>query len=222
MDQLLTVVLDVGKTLSKASLWDQGGQLIARQARPNPRIDVGAYAALDIEGIEAWLLEVLSGFARQGPISALIPVGHGAAAVIVRDGRPVCAPMDYESPVPESVRQSYLPARDAFALSGSPALPGGLNLGLQLAWLEQLHPGILHAGSRLLLWPQYWAWRLSGVAAAEVQGHRRLDEVPGIGLAARDPRDAAVGPLDRCDGVHRLAHRRDEGRLDHDHAGLLA
>ena len=34
------------------------------------------------------------------------------------------------------------------------------------------------------------------VAAAEVERHRRLDQVPRVGVAARGPRDVAVGELD--------------------------
>ncbi len=48
-----------------------------------------------------------------------------------------------------------------------PALPQGLNLGMQLHRLERL-TGPWPDDLFILPWPQYWAWRLSGVMASEV------------------------------------------------------
>lgn len=160
------VILDVGKTMSKLTLWS-AGELLARETRPNARVQGPGYAALDAPGIERWLLEMLARFGRKAEIGAIIPVGHGAAAAIVRDGALVLPPMDYESPIPAGERGDYDKERDPFARTGSPALPDGLNLGAQLHHLEALSPGAFE-GSALLLWPQYWAWLLSGVAASEV------------------------------------------------------
>jgi sugar (pentulose or hexulose) kinase len=164
----LTVVLDVGKTLTKLSLWGRSGIMMARETRPNKRLDAGAYAALDAAGIEAWAAEVLRDFASGGPVTAIVPVGHGAALAVLRGGRLACPSPDYEEPVPESVRDRYELDRDAFTLTGSPRLPMGLNLGVQLAWLSDLYPGLLAPGATVVTWAQYWAWRLCGVAATEV------------------------------------------------------
>ena len=165
-DDRLIVVLDVGKTLAKLSLWSPGGELVARDARANQRIDAGAYVALDAGGIEAWVAETLGEFARKGRVGAIVPVAHGAAAAIVRGGELVLPPLDYEAAIPQADRDAYERERDPFAQTGSPALPDGLNLGAQLHYLERLHPGVLE-GAQILPWPQYWAWRLSGVAASE-------------------------------------------------------
>jgi sugar (pentulose or hexulose) kinase len=163
-----TIVLDVGKTLAKLSLWTAGGKLIERRTRPNARVNAGDYRALDVLGIEEWMAGVLCEFARMAAVERIIPIAHGSAAGIVRDGALVCAPMDYEEPVPAVERQRYDLGRDGFAVTGSPPLPDGLNLGVQLHRLEQLHPDLLKSGTMILPWPQYWAWVLSGVAASEV------------------------------------------------------
>ncbi|HEX7944756.1 MAG TPA: carbohydrate kinase, partial [Phenylobacterium sp.] len=164
----LTVVLDVGKTLTKLSLWSGSGEMLARETRANARPDAGAYAALDTAGVEAWMADVLSGFAAHGEVTGIVPVGHGAALAVLRDGALACPPPDYEAPAPEAVRAAYDLERDAFVETGSPRLPDGLNCGVQLAWLEALHPGLLDPGAVIVTWPQYWAWVLCGVAATEV------------------------------------------------------
>ena len=168
MGSKLTVVLDVGKTMAKLTLWAEGGALVARETRANQRIEADGYIALDAAGIEAWMAETLRDFATRGRIGAIIPVGHGAAAAIVRDGKLVVPPIDYEEPLAEVERLAYDRDRAPFAETGSPALPDGLNLGAQLHSLAARFPGLIDADATILLWPQYWAWRLSGVAASEV------------------------------------------------------
>jgi len=164
----LTVVLDVGKTMAKLTLWSGSGELIARETRPNERIEAQGYVALDAAGIENWMARTLRDFARMGLVGAIIPVGHGAAAAIVRDGRLAAAPIDYEEPMSENDRAAYEQDRAPFSETGSPALPDGLNLGAQLHVLEMRFPRLIGPGATILLWPQYWAWRLSGIAASEV------------------------------------------------------
>jgi sugar (pentulose or hexulose) kinase len=158
-----TIVLDVGKTLSKLSLWTPDGRLLERRTRPNPRS-----GTLDTRGMEDWIEKTLREFATLTHIGSIIPVSHGAAAAVVRDGALAQAPLDYESPVPESIRRQYDRLRDPFVTTGSPALPLGLNLGVQLFYQESLNAALFAGRAIIMPWPQYWSWLLSGVAASEV------------------------------------------------------
>ncbi len=158
MTKRAIIVIDIGKTHAKITLWDQTGALIERRTRANAKLD----GVLDAEGIEAWLEGVLREFAGIAPVGAIIPVAHGAAAALVADGKLICQPRDYEAPIPADVRAAYDKLRAPFAETGSPALPHGLNLGAQLFVKRDSITG------EILLWPQYWSWLLSGVAASEV------------------------------------------------------
>jgi len=162
------VVLDTGKTMSKLSLWLRDGSLVDRRTRANDRIDTGRYIALDAEGIEAWIAETLADFAQLADVGAIIPVSHGAAAAIVRDRALALPPLDYEDPIPPMLREEYDRLRDPFAVTGSPSLADGLNLGAQLFRLDALCPDLLHGNAVIIPWAQYWSWLLSGVAASEV------------------------------------------------------
>jgi sugar (pentulose or hexulose) kinase len=132
-----------------------------------PSSTIDGLLSLDIPGITAWLAESLTDFARQGDIAAIIPVAHGAAVGLI-DERGLAAPvLDYEAMPPDDVRHRYQAERDPFGLTGSPCLPGGLNFGSQLHWLESVGPDRAR-DTQLLTWPQYWSWLLCGTASTEV------------------------------------------------------
>lgn len=160
------IVIDLGKTLSKVSLWSAEGAMLDRQVRPAPPRELGSVRRLDSDGIEAWLIDALGRYACE-KVSTIVPVGHGAGVVAVDGGSPIFLPLDYEQPIPDQILADYRAERDPFAVTGSPALPDGLNMGAQLYWMDRLHPRVM-AGATLLPWAQYWAWFLTGRAASEV------------------------------------------------------
>ena len=162
-----TIVVDIGKTLSKATLWDEDAHCVASRTRANQRQISGSSLILDVVGIERWLVSVLAEYATLGRVTAIIPVAHGAGAALISRGRLQCAPLDYEWNGISADRSAYDKQRDPFSETGSPALPGGLNLGIQLHWLESLKSTDFREGF-IVPWAQYWAWRLCGVLASEV------------------------------------------------------
>ena len=202
-----TVILDVGKSWTKASLWTAEGRCLERRTHPNARVrSADGLRALDVEGIESWLCETLSALASRGVIEAIVPVAHGAGAAILRDGALLAPPLDYEQPIDAGLLAGYEAERDSFRFTGSPRLPDGLNLGAQLHFLEACRPGCL-AQATLVTWAQYWAWSLCGIAATEVTSlgcHTDL-WLPGKGrfsdLAVRRGWDRCFAPLRRAHEV---------------------
>lgn len=157
------IVLDIGKTNVKLALIDAGGRVLAEQRRPNAIRTDGPYPHHDTEGIWVWLLATCREFAKRANITAIVPVTHGATAALVDDEGLVLPVLDYEAPLP-GVDYTHRPP---YAETLSPALPAGLNLGRQLAWLRQRFPEQFGRARHILMYPQYWAWRLCGAAAGE-------------------------------------------------------
>ncbi len=160
-------VLDVGKTVSKLVLFSPDGRRLEALHRANARDLAAPTPMLDVAGIADWLMAALAQAARRFAIEAIVPVGHGAAAALVVGDEAVAA-LDYEAAVPAEIERAYADERDPFAATLSPRLAGGLNLGVQLFWLERLYPEVWPADGMVMLWPQYWASRLCGVQASEV------------------------------------------------------
>ncbi|MCS0615094.1 FGGY family carbohydrate kinase [Massilia kyonggiensis] len=156
------IVLDIGKTNAKLALIDAGGKVLSEQRRANAVLADGPYAHLDTDGLWDWLLATCRAFAALARVSAIVPVTHGATAALVDDGGLVLPVLDYEAELPDV---DY--ARPSYDETLSPRLPAGLNLGRQLAWLQARHPREFARTRHILMYPQYWAWRLCGVAASE-------------------------------------------------------
>lgn len=163
-----TVVLDIGKTNAKLTLLDPAGAILAEQRCPNSIIQTGLYPHHDTERLWDWLQTTLAAFSRLARISAIVPVTHGATAALVDDDGLVLPVLDYESTLPQALAAEYEKLRPAFADTLSPQLPCGLNLGLQLYWLAKTYPQEFARARHICTYPQYWAWRLCGVAASEV------------------------------------------------------
>jgi len=165
----LIAVFDVGKTNAKLTLVDPAlGQEIWSSRRANEIVQGAAGRELDIVAIEAWLLQSLRDAPERERIAVIVPIAHGAAAVIVDRAGEVLAAPDYEDPCFEEVSEEYLPLRDHYSLTFSPSLPLGLNLGRQLFYLQTRRGDLFQRAAHLLMYPQYWSWRLSGAMAVEV------------------------------------------------------
>jgi L-fuculokinase len=194
MPQDLIAVVDVGKTNAKLILVDaHTGEVTWCHEKRFAAIQQSPVRGLDVLGIERWLLSSLKGAPEKERIGALVPVAHGAAAVLVSASGEVIAAPDYEDPVFDTVSESYRARRDPFEMTLSPFLPLGLNLGRQLYYLREQHPKLLDSCASILLYPQYWAWRLSNVMATEITSL-------GCHSDLWHPRDARFSFLTRTQG----------------------
>lgn len=168
----MKAVLDIGKTNVKLSLMDNNRLKVASFSRKNNPIGAASYPHADVAGIWDWLVEVLNTCSYVKQITAFIVTTHGATAALVNEDLPgdglVLPIMDYEFSGVGNCNESYEMVRPEFTETLSPALPAGLNLGRQLFWLEQNFPDQFSCASHLLMYPQYWGWRLTGQMAAEV------------------------------------------------------
>lgn len=161
-------VIDIGKTNAKLVLiaGDTGRQIDAR-SRPNVVVREGLYPHADVEGLWRFILESLAELQRAHGVDGISITTHGATAALVNDQGLALPVLDYEFDGPESTRIAYAAGRPDFTETLSPVLPNGLNLGAQIFWQQASFPDAFSRVAHILTYPQYWAWRLTGVAASE-------------------------------------------------------
>ena len=164
------LVFDIGKTHVKVTILDQSGEEHYQNRTSNKVLQTEPYHSYDIEGIWAWLKKELTDLSKRFVIQAISIASHGAAAALINpDTEELLLPiMDYEfDDYPEDLSK-YANLRPPVEDTGSPLFPAGLNLGRQLHWQSQLLTQEDKQKAALLMYPQYWAWRLSGVLSSEV------------------------------------------------------
>jgi L-fuculokinase len=163
-------VFDIGKTNIKLVVFDRGGAILAERSGPNGPLEPDAawpYLRLDTDRASAFLIGALKELGARFFIEAISIAAHGAAGVLVTDERDALPAVDYEFDIDHEIAAEYDQVRPPFEETQSPDLPRGLNLGRQVLYLERRFPREFAAARAFLGYPQYWSWRLSGVAATE-------------------------------------------------------
>ena len=162
-------VIYIGKTNAKLAIVDvQVRREVDVVTMPNTVLETGPYPHFDIDKIWGFLLNSLATFAQQYSFKRINITTHGACVVLMDQNGQLATPvLDYEHDGPDQSRQLYSSIRPPFKLTGSPRLPGGLNAGAQLHWLLTRDPQLLERVKTIVMYPQYWAYRLCGVAANE-------------------------------------------------------
>ncbi|WP_138469578.1 FGGY-family carbohydrate kinase [Poseidonocella sp. HB161398] len=162
-------VIDVGKTNAKLALVDAATlSEIAVVKRPNEVLPAPPYPHYDLEGHWDFFLGHLAAFQASHGIDAISVTTHGAAAVMLdAEGRLAAPMLDYEHDLSETAG-AYDRLRPDFAVTGSPRLPFGLNLGAKLHYLSVTQPGAWARTAHVVTYPQYWGFRLTGALATDV------------------------------------------------------
>ncbi|RWC43424.1 FGGY-family carbohydrate kinase [Mesorhizobium sp.] len=163
-------VIDIGKTNAKVALVDLADMReVALRRMANAPVADGPYPHHDVELLWSFIVDSLAGINREQRIDTISITAHGATGVLVDAAGELALPvLDYEFTGPDAVAQDYDAIRPAFAETGTPRLPVGLNLGAQFFWQQRNFPAEFAEAAAILMYPQYWAFRLTGVAANEV------------------------------------------------------
>jgi sugar (pentulose or hexulose) kinase len=162
-------VIDIGKTNAKVVVVDaMSGREIAVRKTANTVLPGPPYPHFDIDGLWSFVLASLKDFVTEPGFDALSITTHGASGVLMDERGELALPvLDYEHIYPQDVQDAYAALRPDFAETASPALSGGLNWGAQLHFQKRQFPEAFASVETILTYPQYWAYRLTGVAANE-------------------------------------------------------
>ncbi len=163
-------VIDIGKTNAKVALVDTENLTeVAVQKTPNLVLRDGLYPHYDIEALWQFIVVGLAKHQQRYGVDAISVTTHGAAAALIgADGHLALPVLDYEYDEYAEVAKIYQSMRASFLDTGSPRLPAGLNLGRQIYWQQKSFPREFKNVSTILMYPQYWTYRLTGVCANEL------------------------------------------------------
>ncbi len=162
-------VIDIGKTNAKLVVVDaQTGTEITVRKTANTVLSSPPYPHFDVETLWQFILATLAEFAKSPGFDALSITTHGASAALLDEKGDLALPvLDYEHLYPQDIQSAYAALRPDFAETYSPRLAGGLNVGAQLHYQQTVFPADFARVATILTYPQYWAYRLTGIAANE-------------------------------------------------------
>jgi len=163
-------VLDIGKTNAKVVVLDSAtGAEVAVVKTPNVVVKSGLYPHYDVEALWAFALDALKQFAVSPGFDAISITTHGAsAALLAADGTLAMPVLDYEQEYPREIIDAYTALRPSFDETYSPRQSMGLNIGAQLHYQQSAFPAAFANVATIVTYAQYWAARLTGIAANEV------------------------------------------------------
>ncbi|POF27845.1 FGGY-family carbohydrate kinase [Roseibium marinum] len=163
-------VIDIGKTNVKVAVVDlECEREVGVLTRPNRVLPGRPYPHYDIDGHWRFIRDALTRLHLEHGIDALSVTTHGACVVLLdADGNLAAPVLDYEFGGPDELASAYDAIRPDFGETGSPRLGMGLNAGAQIFWQFHTDPGLAERTASVLTYPQYWTFRLTGVAANEV------------------------------------------------------
>ncbi len=160
-------VVDLGATHSKVAVFSEAGDLLRVDRTETPMRDAPPYHHPSLEILERRIVETLSKAARPHDIVAIIPSHYGSSAALLAEDGLALPMMNYEQPIPDEVIEDYRRVMPPYDEIYTPLHPNALSLGAQIFWQERAWPDAFARVRHILLGPQYWAWRLSGVLATE-------------------------------------------------------
>ncbi|MGP1397094.1 MAG: FGGY-family carbohydrate kinase [Inquilinaceae bacterium] len=193
-------VIDLGKTNLKLMLIDAEGRILADERADNRPVAGPPYLHVDTDRVWHWILGALKLLSGRARVRAIVPCTYGSTAALVDDGGALALPiMDYEADPPDAVKDAYAAIAPPFAEVFAPINPGGLTLARQFTWQETAFDDAFARTRLILPYAQYWAWRLCGVAAAEVtllgaQTHLWAPKTGDFASIAKDRGWAALFP----------------------------
>ena len=166
-------VLDVGKSNVKLSACDVDGHVAETLSTPNPVLPGPPWRHHDLEALNDWVMAGLAALGSRHPLRHFVASGHGSGGVLVGDdpdagGDGAVLPMvDYEQPLPDGLAEEYAPLAGDFFDRGSAVMMAATHTARQMFWAERVCPQDFASARWCLGIPQYWAWRLTGVAVSE-------------------------------------------------------
>ncbi|WP_245511003.1 FGGY-family carbohydrate kinase [Martelella mediterranea] len=163
-------VIDIGKTNAKVIVYDllKACEVDARSHR-NAVTGTAPYPHFETDELFGFVLSALCELHKLHGIDAISVTTHGATVALLNDRGGLALPvLDYEHTGPDETASAYDVIRPSFAMTGSPRLSAGLNIGAQLFWQKERFPEAFASIGCVLPYPQYWGYLLTGNRAGEV------------------------------------------------------
>ena len=165
----LNIILDIGKTNVKLSFVDSINNKTVKYFNTKQKnIIKFGIKILNSELIVHWTLEKIILIEKKYHLDKFVCTAHGTSiALIDKDDNELLACTDYEFKF-DTLMASYKKIAPKFNESFTPFLDVGLNIGMQLYYLNIKKPELIKKTNTILSYPQYIAWKFTSKFSSEI------------------------------------------------------
>lgn len=173
MKQDVIAVLDIGKTNKKVLIYDDKLKILDKQTKAFGEVDDGSGMKLEQpEAAFEWFISILKDFSSKYNVRAISVTTHGAMGVCVDgDGNITCPPYAYTNePGKEFCDSFFAEYGDRATLQKQTAtaeIGEMINFAKIIYYWKKNCPGLLDKTEHILLYPQYFGYKLTSNAAAD-------------------------------------------------------
>ncbi|ARN57846.1 FGGY-family carbohydrate kinase [Sedimentisphaera salicampi] len=170
--QEVIAVLDVGKTNKKIVLFDKRLNTLSVTKKAFPAVEQNGLLIETPDQVLSWLLDSLKLYSQKYHIAAISIAAHGAeAAFLDENGDFTVPPLSYtnsSSPgIIENFYQRFGSREQLHISTATPEVGDMVNLGKLVHFAQQKFPEQFKRTKRILPYPQYFVYKLTGKAVAE-------------------------------------------------------
>lgn len=172
MSEPAVAVIDIGKTNKKIHIYNRNLELIDSRSQTFGTVMKDGVSFEATEELLEWLLDNLSALASRHAVRVIAITTHGASFACVDESGDLAVPViDYtHEPGGTFHEDFYAVAGDKLDLQRSTAtleLKALVNPGKGIYFLKQTYPEAFRRTRHILMYPQYFAYKLTGNVTAD-------------------------------------------------------
>jgi len=165
-------VLDIGKTNKKLVIYDNNLKQMDSIYSSIPTIKFENLDVEDIDGINSWFIDGLKTMGNKYPIRVISVTTHGATGVCIdKNGNPTVPVVAYTNEVEDTFHDEFynlVGSRDSLQIETATAeVKPLINFAKLIYFLKKRFPLKFEKTDKILLYPQYFSYKLTGVASAD-------------------------------------------------------
>ena len=164
----LNIVLDIGKTNVKLIFFNKNNKVVQSyntKQKPSKKFGIKVLNSAEIYN---WTLQKIKSMEKKSRLDKFVCTAHACSiALIDHEDQELVACTDYEFPYHKYIKE-YQKIVPSFNESYTPLLENGLNIGIQLYYLNQKKPDLINKTKYFLNYPQYIAWKMTNHYASEI------------------------------------------------------
>ncbi|MEN2974568.1 MAG: FGGY family carbohydrate kinase [Candidatus Caldarchaeales archaeon] len=165
-------VFDIGKTNKKFLLFSEDFKSVYVDSVKIGEVYKNGILCDDIESIEAWVKEKLKEVSSKYKVTGLGMTTHGATLSYISGKRLAFPVISYNHDIEPMIRREFYKEfgspSELYMITGTPPYGRLMTAGMQIYWFRKKYPEIYSKVDRILFFPQYLLFSVSGIETSEI------------------------------------------------------